>query len=162
MNLLDTSCLSLFLLEIPQYDFINELYESNESLNITNYVKQEFDIVDKLNFLEAYLNNGRVKLDVIDYDPILKKKYPFLGEGELSIIQWGLNLKDKINYCCILDDSRARKIANELNLSLSGSIGLIILLRDRNNYSLEKRDNIIRDIRESDFRVDEKILNKIK
>ena len=28
MKLLDTSCLSLFLLEILAYDFLNELYES--------------------------------------------------------------------------------------------------------------------------------------
>ena len=42
MKLLDNSSISLFILEIPEYDFLMELFKVNESLNITNYVKNEF------------------------------------------------------------------------------------------------------------------------
>ena len=160
MKLLDTSCLSLFILEIPKYGFLHELYELNESLNITQYVKEEFEKKDKLNLLDEYLINDMISTETVNYDPLLK--YPFLGDGELSIIQWGLNLDGNTKYCCILDDLNARNVAKTLKLSFSGSIGLIIKLKNKNNYSLKKIDEIINDIDKSTFRIDRNILNKIK
>ncbi len=38
MKLLDNSSMTLFLLEIPQYDFLKELYALKESLNNEIYV----------------------------------------------------------------------------------------------------------------------------
>lgn len=162
MKLLDNSCISLFLLEIPDYNFLTELYEINESLNITNHVKNEFEESGYLEKLEEYLDNEIINLEHINYDPLLKRRYPFLGDGELSIIQWGLNLKESCSYYCIIDESRARNVAERLNLSVSGSIGLIILLKNKNNYSSDKIDEIIDSIDNSDFRISKNILNKLR
>ena len=51
MKLLDNSCISLFILEIPEYDFLKVLYGLNESLNITHHVKNEFQNTGNLNKL---------------------------------------------------------------------------------------------------------------
>lgn len=158
MKLLDNSCLSLFICEVPQYNFLKELYDLEVSLNTTMYVKNEFN--QKINHDEIFKN--MISVSDIDYDEQLKKRYPMLGNGELSIIQWGLMLKDKTTYQCILDDLNARKVASGLGLSLSGSIGLIIWLKNKNNYSDEKINKIIQDIDESNFRVSSKVLSKLR
>ena len=162
MKLLDNSCISLFILEIPDYNFLMELHELNESLNITNHVKNEFKETGQIGKLEKYINSEILNLEHVDYDPLLKRRYPFLGDGELSIIQWGLNLKESRSYYCIIDDLRARKVAKKLNLSLSGSVGLILLLKNKNHYSSDKIDKIIYDIDNSNFSVSKNILNKLR
>jgi len=162
MKLLDNSCISLFILEIPHYNFLMELHEINESLNITNHVKNEFKKTGSIEKLKEYIDNEIINLEHIDYDPLLKRRYPFLGDGELSIIQWGLNLKESGSYYCIIDDLRARKVAKKLNLSLSGSIGLIILLKNKNNFSPDKIEEIINDIDNSKFSISKNILNKLR
>ena len=103
-----------------------------------------------------------INLKCIDYDPSLKNRYPYLGNGELSILQWGLNINEKVSYYCVLDDLHARKVAKKLNLSLSGSIGLILLLKDKNNYSSEKIEEIIESIKNCNFNISENILNKLR
>ena len=162
MKLLDNSCISLFILEIPEYKFIKELYEINESLNITHHVKNEFKQTGYIEKLEEYLDNNMIKLEHVDYDSSLKRRYPFLGDGELSIIQWGLNLKETCSYYCIIDDLHARKVAKKLNLSISGSIGLIILLKNKNNYSSDKINEIIESIDDSKFSISKNILYKLR
>lgn len=162
MKLLDTSCLSLFLLEIPVYDFLNELFCINESLNITKQVENEFMFKDPSNKLDEYVNSGKILLNNnIEYDE-LKRRYPMLGKGELSIIQWGLNLKDTCSYHCVLDDLKARKIATSLGLSISGSVGLIVILKEKNKYSKYKIDEIIDSIENSNFRISDFVLNKLR
>ena len=161
MKLLDNSCISLFILGIPEYDFLNELYNLNEALNITHHVKNEFQNTGKLDKLEFFLSNGIINLEEIDYDYKLKMRYPNLGDGELSILQWGLNLSGQHSYYCILDDLQARKVAKKLNLSVLGSIGLIILVKEENDFSKDKIEEIIKSIDESNFRISENILNKL-
>lgn len=162
MKLLDNSCLSLFLLEIPEYGFLNELYDINESLNTTNHVKNEFEVSDNRNRLDSYINKNMIHLEDIDYNPQLKNRFPYLGNGELSIIQWGINLEGNYSYYCILDDLHARKAAKKLNLSVSGSIGLIILIKNKKNYSSEQIEEIIESIRKSNFRINDRILNELR
>lgn len=162
MKLLDNSSITLFLLEIPQYDFLKELYNLNESLNITQHVKNEFDCTGKVSELEFYLSNEIIKLEEVNFNPKLKMRYPNLGSGELSIIQWGLNLKDQCQYCCILDDLPARKVAKDLDLPISGSIGLIIIVKDKNNYSKDKIEEIIKSIDKSNFRISKHVLNRLR
>ena len=111
MKLLDNSCLSLFILEIPEYEFLEELYYVNESLNISNQVKNEFECADNENMLGVFLDKKMINLKDIDYNPKLKTRFPNLGEGVLSIIQWGLKLEGIRSYYCILDDFNARKVA---------------------------------------------------
>ena len=162
MKLLDNSCLSLFLYEVPQHDFIKKLVEINESLMITFHVRDEFKLKDDLNRLDEYISNDMIAVEDIDYNDKLEKRFPMLGKGELSIIQWGLILKDKVSYKCILDDLQARRVALRLGLSISGSIGLIKILKEKNQYSDDEIEDIITDIEKSNFRISRKILNQLK
>lgn len=162
MKLLDNSCISLFILEVPQYDFLKELHVLNESLNITNHVKNEFQKTGNLDKLKFYLFNEMINLEEINYDSRLKMRYPNLGSGELSIIQWGLILDGQQSYYCVLDDLHARNVAKKFNLSICGSIGLIGLVKDKHNYSPDKINEIIESINRSDFRVSGKVLNTLR
>lgn len=162
MKLLDNSSITLFLLEIPQYDFLKELYALKKSLNITRHVKNEFEKTGNVHKLESYLSDKIIKLEEVNINSKLKMRYPNLGDGELSIIQWGLNLKGQCRYFCILDDLLARKVAKALDLPISGSIGLIIILKDKNNYSKDKIEEIIKSIDKSNFRISKHVLNKLR
>lgn len=162
MKLLDNSSVTLFILEIPQYDFLKELYNLNESLNITQHVRKEFEDTGEIEKLDFYLSNEMIKLKEVNYDSKLKMRFPNLGNGELSIIQWGLDLKGKCSYQCILDDLLARKVAKRLGLSISGSIGLIILVKDKNKYTGDKIEDIIESIDKSNFRISKHVLNKLR
>ena len=62
----------------------------------------------------------------------------------------------------MLDDLKARKIATSLGLSISGSVGLIVILKEKNKYSKYKIDEIIDSIENSNFRISDFVLNKLR
>lgn len=161
MKLLDNSSLSFFIIDIPQFNCIVNLYNICESLNTSFAVKEEFD-VNNVSDLDKYICENIIFVQDIDYET-LKHRYPNLGKGELSIMQWGLNLSELNKpYCCILDDKKARKIANELNLNITGSIGLIFKLKKQGIYNDSQIEGIIHSIKDSKFRVGNSILNMLR
>ncbi len=61
----------------------------------------------------------------------LKARYPRLGRGELGVIALAKRAEAaKEPYMCVLDDGRARKVAEGLGLRLTGTIGLLMRLED--------------------------------
>jgi predicted nucleic acid-binding protein len=89
----------------------------------------------------------------------LKRRFPGLGDGEINVLCWGIKLKDLgTQYYCVIDEKLGRKAAQKLELPLTGSIGLIKILKDRKLLIKEQIINIIEDIKASPFRVDEAVL----
>lgn len=176
MKLFDTSVLILFLTEIPEFDCINHLCYMNEDINISKEVYNEYnedylkkksisrsDLLDS-NTLDNYIENDKIKLLVMEINSlkeIIKRRYPTLGQGELSIIALGLLVQGNNNYCCVLDDGTARLVADKYNLELIGSIGLLIKIRDNNGWDNEKMQNIKNAIQASDFRASEELLGRL-
>jgi len=61
-----------------------------------------------------------------------RDRYPRLGKGESELILWGLRWKkENKKFCCIIDDSMAKKTAERFGLRCNGTIGLLNKLNDR-------------------------------
>lgn len=171
MKLLDSSCIILFLDLIPQFKCIDLLYGSGEKLGTTFSVKKEYEIKVKRmhdpNFpdLKEYLEDKKIELILNDCHTIeeeIRGKWPWLGDGEISIMALGCLFKNIVNYICVLDDKKARKAAKELGLNITGSIGLLIKLKEMGILNETERKQIINAINQSVFKISEELLWGLK
>lgn len=166
MKLMDTSSLIFFLEHIQEYGFLITFYETGEIMIITPTVEEEFNIKkDSSNFNENYnleklINDGVIIKKNCEINDIFKNRYFYLGDGEKSIMSLGLKYKEQsIGYYCVLDDGDARRIAFKLGLNVKGSIGLLLLLKEKG--LIENTDELVEKIRDSKFRVGENILEEL-
>ncbi len=125
----DTSSLIL-LNKIDALDLLNKIYGN---IYITSFIKSEFDeplpvwvIVEPFTSLENNFN---------------------LGIGESSIITNAIKYKAFL----IIDDLKARKVAETLNLNFTGCIGILIIAKEKGliisvRFYLEK-------IQQTNFRI---------
>ena len=129
----DTSSLIL-LNKIDALDLLNKIYGN---IYITSFIKSEFDeplpawvIVESFTSLENnFLNSFN------------------LGIGESSIITNAIKYKAFL----IIDDLKARKVAETLNLKFTGCIGILIIAKEKGliisvRFYLEK-------IQQTNFRI---------
>ena len=137
----DTSSI-IILNKINALDLLNKIYSN---VIITNYIQLELN--------EAIPSWISVEL-TYNIDQSFLKNFN-LGLGETSIIINAI----KNNGFLIIDDLKARKIATTLNLSFTGSIGILIIAKelkliDSVKYYLEK-------IQETNFRLSDALINKV-
>lgn len=166
MKLMDTSSIILFLEFISEYEFIITLSETGEVMIITTCVEKEYD--EKK---DSSINNPKYNLNKLLEDEILIKKeceinslfnrrYFNLGKGEKSILSLGLKYKEQcVDYYCVIDDKDARKVAEKLGLNVKGSIGLLLLIKEKG--LLQNPNEVANKIRESPFRISDKLLEAL-
>ncbi|WP_295723224.1 DUF3368 domain-containing protein [uncultured Methanobrevibacter sp.] len=165
MKLMDTSSLILFFEHIPEYEFIITFSETGEIMVITPQVEEEYYIKsDPSKFNENYnlekiINNEIIIKKDSKINSLFENRYFFLGKGEKSIMSLALKYKEQsLDYYCVLDDKDARKIAFKLGLNVKGSIGLLLILKEKG--LIEKPKELIEKIRQSEFRISDKILEE--
>jgi predicted nucleic acid-binding protein len=162
MKILDSSVIILFLNDIDGKEYFTLLSQNNCHLHIPTSVYNE--ILDNGQIIELNsLISQNVITKMVSNDPkeelALKRRFPGLGDGEINVLCWGIKLKDLgTQYYCVIDEKLGRKAAQKLELPLTGSIGLIKILKDRKLLIKEQIINIIEDIKASPFRVDEAVL----
>lgn len=165
MKLMDTSSIILFLEFISEYEFIIKLSETGEIMIITSDVEKEY--YDKVGIntnpnynLNNLLNSHIIQKDDCIINDMFKTRYFNLGIGEKSIMSLALKYKEKDEECyCVLDDKDARKIAQKLGLNVKGSIGLLLILKEKG--LLENPKEVSEKISKSRFRISEKILEEL-
>ena len=162
MKLMDTSSIIFFLDEIPEYEFIITFSQNGEIMIITPVVENEYYEKSGNNTNSDYNLNNLLKDKILlkdncEINEIFKKRYFKLGIGEKSIMSLALEYKEQNKeYYCVLDDSDARSIAEKLGLNLTGSIGLLLKLKEKG--LIEDPNEVVNKIRESPFRISEEIL----
>lgn len=172
MNLIDTSGIILFIDFIPQFNCISHLYNLNIQLFITKVVEAEyFEKSERVlnSFLETYpslnyyIDNKIINIhETLDFEE-LKNRYPMLGAGELSILMLGLVYqKQNKDYVCIIDDKKARNIAEKLNLNIMGSLKLILEIKNNKIFNQSQIKQIISHIQKSPFRITDGLLDMLR
>jgi predicted nucleic acid-binding protein len=165
MKILDSSPLILFIDRINEEKCLHLLSSNGNIPTIPKSVYNEFKEKDNDNVLDGMVSNRT--LDLLEgittsEEDEIRNLRPGLGNGEVNVLAWALHLqKQGKDICCILDDGEARKFCQELGLPLKGSMGLIKLLKEERLLSKSEIEKIIDKIKESNFRVDEKILRWI-
>ena len=138
----DTSCFIL-LEKIGELDLLRECFRA---VYTTPTVAEEFGIS-----LPAWV---QVR-EVMD-KTYLKGISALADPGEISVIALAGELPDCL---LILDDDKARKVAESFNLRFTGTLG--VLVRAKALGKIEKLGPIVAKIRETDFRASESLLTKV-
>jgi predicted nucleic acid-binding protein len=134
----DTSCL-LILTKIGELDLLNQLYKT---VIITQDILLEYgeNLPDWIE-VQQVRDNYRQQLLEMQID-----------KGEASAIALALETTDNI---VILDDWKARKVAERLGLSVTGTLGVII--KAKNSGMLSSIKPYLDKIRETNFRISEEL-----
>lgn len=134
----NTSCL-IVLDNIGMLDVLKELYGK---VFITEEVSKEF---------------GKTVPDWIEVRRVSDNKYlklmkNFVDLGEASTIALAVETDDIV---IILDDLKARKLAQKLNLKITGTIGVLIKARKRN--IITSTQEVLNKLRNEGFRISDEI-----
>jgi predicted nucleic acid-binding protein len=130
----DTSCL-IILSNIGQLDILHELYKT---ILITPEIAAEFG-----EFLPEWIHTTHAA------DPLKTRMLRHdLELGEASAIALAVETPDAL---IILDDKKARRVAKDLGLQLTGALGVIA--RAYHTGLIADIEGVIADLRQSNFRI---------
>ncbi len=138
----DSSCL-IALDNIGMISILKDLYEK---IYITEEVYSEF---------------GQSIEDWIEIKPVENKNYlrilnQLVDLGETSTIALSLELTDNL---MILDDKKARTVANNLNLKFTGLLGVI--LKAKQQEIIPSVSHLLSRLKSVNFRISEVIENEV-
>jgi len=137
----DTSCLILFY-KIGELDLLKKLFGK---LQITDIVLKEFNqpIPD---WIEVVL----LKTDVH------KGLSGYLDPGEATSIALASEYEESL---LIIDEIKGRKAAKELDIQITGSLGVLIAAKNKGHIEAVKP--IINNIQKTNFRISEKLIEPV-
>jgi len=134
----NTSCL-IVLDNIGMLDVLKELYGK---VFITEEVSKEFDKTVP----------DWIEVRKVSDNKYLKLMKNFVDLGEASTITLAVETDDIV---IILDDFKARKLAQKLNLKITGTIGVLIKARKRN--IITSTQEVLNKLRNEGFRRSDEI-----
>lgn len=134
----DTSCL-IILNKIGELDLLKKLYKK---VAITKDILSEYG-----ENLPEWIEVHKIKTP--NRQQILEMQ---IDRGEASAIALAL---ESGNNILIIDDWKARKIAQKLGLSVTGTLGVII--KAKNNEIITSIKPILNKIKETNFRISEEL-----
>ena len=157
MKILDSSPIIAFYSELDEPDMLHKFAELGYELRIPRSVFKEIETGKTSDILKLNIKHGKIEIIAsLPEEEILhfKNRYPYLGNGEIEVILWWLKLESFFNKnYCIIDDKKARKIAEKHNVVFTGTIGLIDLLLKKQAINKDKRDELINKLSASRFRM---------
>ena len=134
----DTSCL-IILTKIGELDLLRQLYKT---VTITQDVLLEYG--EHLpDWIEVQQAKDHYRQQLLEMQ---------VDKGEASTIALALETSENI---IILDDWKARKLADRLGLSVTGTLGVII--KAKNNGIIQSIKPYLDKIRETNFRFSEEL-----
>lgn len=165
MRILDSSVIILYLNDIDGRQYFTLLSQNNCPLHVPTSVYDEILDNDQISKLDSLISQNVIS-KMASNDPksekALKTRFPNLGNGEINVLHWGLKLKDSdVQYYCVIDEKIGRRAAQKLQLPLTGSIGLLKILKDKKLLSNEQLKSIVADIKKSPFRVNDEVLRSL-
>jgi predicted nucleic acid-binding protein len=140
----DTSCL-IILSKIGELDLLRQLYKT---VIITHDIFLEYS-EDLPEWIVIEQAKDKYKQQLLEMQ---------IGKGEASAIALALEIGDNI---VILDDWKARRVAERLGLSVTGTLGVII--KAKSSGIIPSIKPYLKKIKETNFRISEELeLNALK
>jgi predicted nucleic acid-binding protein len=134
----DTSCL-IILTNINEIDLLRKLYGK---IITTAEVAEEFGQTLP-EWIEIRVASDEFRQRILELQ---------IDKGEASAIALAIELSDSV---VILDDYKARKLAESLGIQIIGTIGIII--KAKRQGVIESIKPFLQKIRQTDFRISEEI-----
>lgn len=136
--IVDTSCL-IVLSKIGEVDLLNKAYKN---VITTPEVAEEFSD-EQPGWVKIVPTADKLRQQIIELQ---------VDRGEASVMTLAL---EKPNSTVIIDDLKARKAAERLDLKITGTVGVIIKAKKRNIISSVKP--YLKRIRQTDFYISDEI-----
>ena len=139
----DTACLIL-LDKIGRIDILKGLYGQ---ITVTTIIAEEFkNVLPSWILIKNPQNSNNFKKLSMLVDP-----------GEASAIALSQEI---LNSVLIIDDLKARKLANKLGLRITGTIGILLLAKKKG--VLNSIEELIVDLRNTNFRLSDELIEKLR
>lgn len=142
MKILDCSCIVYLFKSINEPNVLLEWKKQGYLLVIPQDVHNELCRNEEtINRIKPYIQDGSITV-VTSIPPEaierFKMRHPALGNGEISVILVAKELTEKRKrYYAVIDDLRARKVANKYDIKLSNTFNLLLRLKDKSLISQE-------------------------
>ena len=164
MKIPDSSTLIAIFTELNMPELLTKLVQSGYKILICKEVAEESGLDMSKGTVKQLADAG----DLMIYDTPstdlakFRAEHPQLGKGECSVLCCARKqVQEGNDYCCVLDDKIARRIANQLRIRFKGTVGLVKKLLERNAISRQEFDDIIYKLRQSSFRISDSVLSKL-
>ena len=162
MKIFDTSSIICILREIKFPKALDTCMKSGYRLTTTHHVFNE--IKRNPDTFREFTAFGKFSVIQVNDDSCFKKlskRYPWLHDGEISILCLGLQKqKEQARYVCIIDE-RARTLKDKLQIRIHGTVGLLLWQKDHKDLSLGECHILYKRFIESSFRITEDILAEL-
>jgi predicted nucleic acid-binding protein len=162
MKIFDTSSLICFLREIGFPKALDTCIGRGYRLTTTQQVYGELQ-KNPATF-RAFTAYGKVSVIPVNDDPCfakLSKRYPWLHDGEISVLCLGLQKeREHARYICIIDE-RARTLKDRLHIRIHGSIGLLLWQKKCRDLTGDECHDLYKRVKESSFRITDDILAEL-
>ena len=159
MKIFDTSSIICLLREIRFAKALDTCAGRGYRLTTTQQVYDE--IRKNPETFREFIRYGKFSIIPVNDEPCfsrLSKRYPWLHDGEISILCLGLQKeRQHARYICIIDE-RARNLKDKLHIRIHGTIGLLLWQKDRGELSKSECHDLYKRLKESSFRITEDIL----
>ncbi len=162
-KIIDTSGIICILIEAKFPKLIDNCLNNSYRIVITeivlNELKSNSNTFSKFKKYLPYVTIEKCSIEILTK---LKKRYPELHDGELSVIGLGITYSMKENSCwCVLDDDIARKKAKDIKLKYTGIIGVTLWQKSMNFLCMKECIEIHDNIKKSKFRISDNILEEL-
>jgi len=159
MKVFDTSSVICFLREIRFSKALDTCISRGYQLAVT---RQVFDEIQRNpNTLREFTAYGKFTVILVNDPPCfnrLSKRYPWLHDGEISVLCFGLQ-KERAGsrYICIIDE-QARNLKDKLHIRIHGSVVLLLWQKDCGDLAPGECHHLYKMFKQSSFRVTDDIL----
>jgi predicted nucleic acid-binding protein len=159
MKIFDTSSIICLLREIRFPKALDTCIGRGYRVTTTQQVYDE--IRKNPETFRAFTAYGKFSVIPVNDEPCfgkLSKRYPWLHDGEISVLCLGLQKElHHARYICIIDE-RARNLRDKLHIRIHGTVGLLLWQKDRGELSGSECHDLYKRLKESSFRTTENIL----
>ena len=148
----------IMLMKISKLELLHDLF--GEVLIPEAVLHETTRNVSFQNEAELIKNSSYVKVvSVTDRDRIkLIQRVTGLDLGETEAIVYADETKADV---LLIDESKGRQVALNMNLPISGSMGVLIGALEKNLISLEETENAVNVLRKSNIRISEQLFQSV-
>lgn len=160
LAVLDASVIIAFFQELESHDALLLLQALDYDLSVPQAVHEEIIREPATSLLDQCLAQREIAiLPKRDRNEMLQFRlsHPALGAGESEVILNALELRPA-GAICLLDEDPARRVASALGLPMTGTVGILNLLRDASLITEAKDRELRQRLRASSFRIDRDLL----
>ncbi len=161
--ILNASPIIAFFEELESPGTLLLLKKLGYDLQVPQAVRDEIVKEPSASLLSRYMSEGEISC-LPSPNPRkveeFRVSHPALGAGESEVILNALDVRPREEVVCVLDEGPPRSVAQALDIPVTGTIGVLNLLRDANLITEAEDRDICQRLLASSFRIGRGVLRR--